>query len=345
MRQYITSLLFFALVCTSCDVHEFPSGRQVPLYTVQLEFDTEFVQQEYPYTKVEDHTGNYDMRYTIRAFPVIKTSLSTTVSKEYAWEHTFTSNVQYGNYNAAREIEMDLPDGDYVLHVWSDFVKAGTADHHFYNPNNMGEITLHAEHKGNTDMRDAFRGTLNFRAAKDTTAQGRQLLVKMERPLAKFEFRATDLKEFVEREYAKTKQGDAVSPSQADSIIQQAIQNYTVRFSYSGFMPCAFDMFSDKPNDAKTGVTFETVLTRLGNEEISMGFDYVYVNGSESNVRIVMAMYSREGEEIFETNPITILVKRGQHSIMRGPFLTIDTKGGVGIDPDFDGEFNYEVKY
>ena len=345
MRRLIISLLLSALMCAACDVHEFPSGRQTPVYTVELEFETGFMQEDYPYTKAEDHAGNYDMRYTIRAFPVVKTSLSTTISREYVWEHTFTSSVQYGNYNTVREIEMDLPDGDYILHVWSDFVKAGTSSHHFYNPDDMGEIVLHGEHKGNTDMRDAFRGTLGFRAVKDTTDQGRKLFVKRDMPLAKFEFRATDLKEFVEREYAKTKQGDDVSLSQADSIILHAINNYTVRFSYTGFMPCAFDMFSNKPNDARTGVSFETKLAKLANEEISMGFDYVFVNGTESRVNMIMAMYSEDGTEIFETNPIEVPVSRGRHSIMRGPFLTIDTKGGVGIDPGFDGEFNYEIKY
>ena len=30
---------------------------------------------------------------------------------------------------------------------------------------------------------------------------------------------------------------------------------------------------------------------------------------------------------------------------MRGEFLTIDTSGGVGIVPDFDGEYNVEIKY
>lgn len=338
-------ILFCAVAIASCDVHEFPQEYAPTIYTVTLEFDTSMVQKIYPYTKAGDYAGTYDMRHTLRVFQMDTTIAGVTLLREPVWEHIFTADVQKGTYNTTQETAIELPDGDYVLQVWSDFVKTGTAEHYFYNPDDMGDITLHAEHKGGTDMREAFRGTASFRAEEKATAQERVLKVNMEMPMAKFEFRATDLKEFVVREYAKTKQGGELTKAKADSIIAHAIEYNKIRFSYAGFMPSSYDIFSDAPSDAKTGVTFDTKLAKLPDGEISMGFDYLFVNGRESTVQVVMAMYDSKGEEVFETNPLEIPVKRGCHSIMKGPFLTIDTRGGVGINPGFDGSFDYIVKF
>lgn len=341
----VTAGFFGSVMLAGCDVHEFPAeGEELPVYSINLEFDTGIREQDYTYTKVSDHTGQYDMRYTLRVFPVSWQNSSATVSREHVWEHVFTSPVEKGMYNVETQVEMDLPDGEYVIHVWADFVPAGTASHHFYNPDNFSEIIIHSSHKANTDMRDAYRGTASFRASRDTVENARILHVEMDRPLAKFEFRATDLAEFVEKVY-NTKLGDDLNVSQADSLVSNVLQEYTVKFSYTGFMPCAFDMFTNKPNDARTGVTFETKLSKLDNGEVSMGFDYVFVNGIQSTVSMIMAMYDTAGKSLFETNPIEVPVQRGMHSIMRGSFLTIDTQGGVGIVPDFDGSYNYEIKY
>lgn len=341
----VTAGFFGSAMLAGCDVHEFPEKEELAIYSVKLEFDTGITEKEYSYTKAEDSSGEYDMRYTLRVFPISHVNTSTTVSKEHVWEHVFTAPVEKNRYDVEKQLEITLPDGEYAIHAWADFVPAGTSSHHFYNPDNFGEIIIHSSHKANTDMRDAYKGTLDFRAAKDTVQRARNLHVRMNRPMAKFEFRATDLAKFVEQEYAKTKQGGDMTTSQADSLVNKALQEHIVRFSYMGFMPCSFDMFTNKPNDAKTGVTFETRLSKLDNGEVSMGFDYVFVNGTESSVNIVMAMYNTAGETLFETNPIEVPVMRGMHSIMRGEFLTIDTKGGVGIDPEFDGSYNYEVKY
>lgn len=337
----VTTMFAAGAVLGGCDVHEFPHDPEPVIYKVKLEFETGIVQKDYLYTKAD----GYDMRYTLKAFPVVEIQGNTIVERESAWEYAFSSSVYNGNYSIEKDIEMDLPDGEYVFHVWADFVKAGTNSHHFYNPDNMEEISLYGEHKGGTDMKDAFRGTLNFKAVTDTTDQGRILVVKMDRPLAKFEFRATDLEAFIEREFTKTKHPGALTEAIADSIITRAIQTNTIRFSYKGYMPSSYDIFTDILSGAKTGASFETKLTKLENGEISMGFDYVFSSREESSVSMVMAMYDGDGNEVFETNPIEVLVKRGQHSIVRGPFLTIDTRGGVGIDPGFEGTLDYEVKY
>ena len=68
----------------------------------------------------------------------------------------------------------------------------------------------------------------------------------------------------------------------------------------------------------------------------------VFVNGTESTASIILALFDEDGREVFTSNPIPVPVKSDRHTIMRGEFLTIETSGGVGIKPGFDGEYNYE---
>ena len=57
-------------------------------------------------------------------------------------------------------------------------------------------------------------------------------------------------------------------------------------FRYQGFMPCSFNMFTNKPADSWTGVAFDSTMQRLSDTEVELGFDYVFVNGGESTVPV-----------------------------------------------------------
>ena len=165
--------------------------------------------------------------------------------------------------------------------------------------------------------------------------------VQLSRPLAKCSFVSSDLQEFIDKEL-EARNRNAARGEESRSL---DLSDYKVMFYYNGFMPCAYNMFTSKPNDSKVGVRFESAITVTSESEALMGFDYVFVNGSEATASIILALYDKDGKEIFSSNPIPVPIKRAQHTIMRGEFLTIDTSGGVGIVPDFDGEYNYEIKY
>ena len=336
----MTVLLCFFI---SCDVHEWPEVEKdvKATFLVELDFDTAMSEKEYFYNarSVSDIEG-YEMRYTLRAFPIESSESGRATSRAASWEHVFTRKVSTNDYDTTVEVEMELPGGDYSLMVWADFVKAGTVTNHFYAPDNFAEITLHGEHKANTDMRDAFRGTTNITMNGSMGREG-SVLVQLSRPLAKFSFVSSDLQEFIDKEL-EARNRNAACGEESRSL---DLSDYKVMFYYNGFMPCAYNMFTSKPNDSKVGVRFESAITVTSESEALMGFDYVFVNGSEATASIILALYDKDGKEIFSSNPIPVPIKRAQHTIMRGEFLTIDTSGGVGIVPDFDGEYNYEIKY
>ena len=163
----------------------------------------------------------------------------------------------------------------------------------------------------------------------------------MIRPLGKYEFITTDLMEFVGKEANNIAKRSAEGGTNTTSSTPAVdLDDYRVVFFYVGFMPNAYSLITDKPVDSATGIHFSSKLTQISQSEASMGFDYIFVNGKESVTTVVVGIFNRAGEQLGMTAPIDVPIKRGIHTIIEGKFLLEDNKGGVNINPDFDGDFN-----
>ena len=103
--------------------------------------------------------------------------------------------------------------------------------------------------------------------------------------------------------------------------------------------------FTDKPIDSRTGVSFDSKIPPTESGEASLGFDYVMVNGVESFVSVIVAVYDTDGQLMVTSDAGKVPTKRNWHTIVRGKFLTQTANSGVGIDPGFDGEWNIEIKH
>ena len=334
---YIWTLLLCFLI--SCDVHEWPEYSEPVKKTIRLklDFDTSMSEKEVFYNaRSVNEIGDYEMRYVLRAFAVESDESGRSVSRNAIWEYVFTRKVSFNDYDTFVDVPIELPAGDYSLMAWADFVKAGTTDNYFYAPDNFAEIILLGNHKANTDMRDAFRGKSEFVLSRSTG----EIVVHMSRPLAKFSFVSTDLQKFIDKELEARNRNASRGDEDSRSL---DLDDYKVMFYYNGFMPCAYNMFTYKPNDSKVGVNFESRITVTEKSEALLGFDYVFVNGTEATASIILALFDEDGREIFTSNPIPVPIKSARHTIMRGEFLTTDTSGGIGINPDFDGEYNFEI--
>lgn len=348
--KYILLSAFFLL--TSCNVHEWPSEEGNPLpdtphYQVSLSFETDMGEQNHFYDSRSAETiEDYEMRYTLRAFPYVETRNpegTRSISRSAMWSHTFTRPVSLNDYDCT--VDLQLPEGEYTLMVWADFVKKSTASHHFYNPDNFSEIMLHGDHKANTDFRDAFRGTLAVEIfGHAIEARSKEIVIKMERPLAKFTVVTTDLQEFFEREEEAARKRSESRGEEYDESRGISLDDYNVVFYYSGFMPCAYSMFTDKPIDSKTGVQFHSKLEQISNTEARMGFDYVMVNGTDASVMVTMGLQDAEGNLVSMSDEINVPLNRSVNTIVRGRFLMQEANGGIGINPDFEGDYNIEIK-
>ena len=342
-RLALPLILVVVLVgMSSCNVHEFPS---LPTHTdavLHLHFITDMPQTDYVVSRGNGTRIDFTpvrsegmMRCIVRLYP--KTSEGSadpnTLYKEYVTTRDIADGYDF-------DMPIDAPVGDYIVMAWADFADETDNNSLFYAADDFGGITLTDRYRGSTDYRDAFRGTS---LVSITTTEDEQPAVEatleMERPLAKFEFVANDLRAFLEQQSkaAESKTSQKTKDGKARGI---RLDEFQLVFSYNGYMPCTYSMFTDRPVDAKTGVTFRGSILQLSADEASLGFDYVFVNHQSTEVTVQLGIYDYDGNLISVSDPVNVPLQRSRHTIVRGTFLTQKSTGGVSINPSYNGEYN-----
>ena len=330
MRRFLYAFVSLLMpLLASCDVHEWPEVPVNVNFVLDLDYQTEMTLWEFSYEdgRLTDHGlgDSYDsrldsgrMRHVVRAYPL---SAGQRYASAYSAEFVFFRDLSEG-YDCA--LALELPAGDYKIMVWSDLIR-NIGDSYFYNPDDFSQITLQGTYKGDTDYRDAFRGVGEISLTASVVEQAPAVLeIDMQRPLAKYEFISTDFQEF--------------SQTNVD------LDACTIVFIYPGFMPDSYDMTSDRPNDVAENVRFESLIEPLDEDSASLGFDYVFVNGRQAGVNVVVGLYGHDGEQVALSESIQLPLMRNRHTVIRGPFLMTQTRGGVRIDPSFDGNYNIVVE-
>lgn len=237
-----------------------------------------------------------------------------------------------------RTFEVDLPAGDYSILGWSDFVDVGKTDDKYYATDDMRAVTViqdkRGNHPGGLEGRQCFRGdalatvTLPDPVAWDEVAEEKSIdiYIDMERPIAKFRFIATDSQEFLTRG-------------------TRGLDDYYAIISYPTYMPSTFNARLDKPTDSRTGQYFSTDISAIDEHKSQLGFDYMFVNHTDASAQVAVDIYEKKtNRKISSSGSITIPLRRGHVTEISGKFFTTTNNSGMGINPDFDGEFNIEIK-
>lgn len=337
MRQsfYACILAMLGLLLPACDVHEFP---EPPLPPVELTLNLKFklglgilVDFKTIYIETRAAEAPFEARYQLRFHPLLADgSFDRDSCIAYAFSHDELEALNF-------EAPLSLVPGQYHCRAWVDFVPTDSVADHFYDTTDFDAITLRMPYEGNTDYRDAFCGVQHFEVFLPELMPEQTLQMEMERPLAKYRFIATDLKEFAELRLKDT-DGDlnaAVPPID--------LSQYKVVVTYDGFLPSVFSLTTDRPVDAYTGVAFSGPLRQLTDEEVEMAFDYVMVGPQEGGVNVSLAIYDEAGKLVSAVPGMVVPLQRGQLTTVRGKFLTSRSEGAVSIDPSFEGEFNIQL--
>ncbi len=338
--RYILVFVTFAYLGTACDVHEFPRlPARVP-FTLHLDCNAEIpIYQEIDYnTRSSNATKEHDVRYILNIY---RSEDGGTFGRTADSTIVFTKDY---DDDRSHSIPLHLPDGQYQFIVWSDHVDKGTDCDKYYDTSDFSEI-IYAhpqDHQGCNDYKDAFRGHLQVEVNADTGEDGgavrQEATVSLERPLGKFKFIATDLTDFVSR-VVERQRSKGVEPSLTINP-----KDYRVMFRYTGFMPCSFNMFTNKPADAWMGMSFGGKLSPVNEQEAELGFDYVFVNGKETTVNVAVEIYDKHGELIGGSDVVDVPIVRSKLTVVRGKFLTAKATGGIGISPGFAGSYTIYVR-
>ena len=349
MKKLFIRLLVVLPLLTlfSCDVHEWPEPETREPFILHLNYSTDFPMLEYNFSTREPeaidlitrHTvvDHGRMRYHVKAYPKYEGEI---MSPRIFSTYEETSTVS-GIYD--RDISLNLLPGEYRIFVWSDLRESETQDH-FYDLSNFEEIKLTA-HQPNTDFRDCFRGVVDITVTSNVTVKEPDRAdVRMERPVAKFEFITNDLKEFLAKEAQEAVVRSHQNPEDENDSEEDdntpKITDYKVKFSYVGFMPSSFSLLIDKPSDSVTGSNFDGVLKQLNENEASMGFDYVYTGTSETSITVQITINDKADNTLSVSDPIKVPLKRSQHTVISGSYLMVESNGGLGINPDYEGDYN-----
>lgn len=330
------AVLLAAALLAGCKVHEWPKVSEKERFVLDLRFDTGFTLWDHVYdgsSLTEEGSAPAPasvpdkgyMHCIVRAYPAAKGNARAL----YYDEFTFTRDISSG---LDCEFPVELEPGSYTVMVWAELTELQDGPR-YYDPTDFNEIRLTGDHAANTDYRDAFRGTAEIHTGQSSGADVRtSVLVGMQRPLAKFEFITTDLADFLKTESA------AFGPAAQTSA---SAEDYGAIFYYAGFMPSAYSMTDDRPVDSSPGVVFLSELRRTDSGELSMGFDYVFVNDTESSVTVQLEVYRKSDKTtVARSKPVRIPLRRSFDTVVRGQFLSDSSSGGIGVDPDYGGDHN-----
>lgn len=353
-----------ALLLGGCDVHEFPTEEEpkvpeaVGRFMLHLRYDTNMpLHKEIEYDngttvdaaskKPSRDPDSFQVRHIVNVYPAVRSgeySRSSLISVERILPVTGSLDT---------DIEFDLPRGDYRILVWTDHIGEGAPGGFFHDASDFNEI-IYADKEsyiGDTDFRDAFRGqadvTVDYGAPFNPNRADEVVVeatVEMARPLAKYRFITTDLGKFIDQQIQSKllemqKQGLAVpeTDESRDPSRYIDLSRYRIRFRYPQYMPCSFNMFTNRPADSWTGMSYDAEIRQMSPQEAEIGFDYVFVNGVESSVAVAVDVLDQDGALIGSVPTVNVPLKRSKLTEVRGDFLTTKAGGSVGIDPGYAG--------
>ncbi len=317
MKRHILLYTLVALALQSC-VHYWPTEEEeqqrveadVRCY-LRFEFDTELpIYKELVVSRAAADVEQWDVRYVIEAYQYNNGSYSST-------PYLRTTILDDADIETLdRTVDLKLTTGRYRIVAWTEYIPHGTDDDYFYETSNFRDVCLTQAYEGNTDWRDGYCG----QETCDLTVSDNEAVVYMGRPMGKFTF---------------------IVPKPDFST-----EGYTCTFVYKGFVPTAYSIFSQMITDTSSGLTFSGELTDYENsdEYLKLGFDYVFCGDSETTVTVSLYIYDGEGELVSSSTSIDVPLMKSMHTIISGDFLNGDTSdgGGVGIIPDYWGDYNIE---
>ena len=344
LAQTVVAPMLVMLLAGSCSVYEWPDESTPAQLEMRLVFEgemTEYKEVDYGTRSTESSltSDELDIRYTFRFYPALP---GGGYSDREAPDYTAVLS-RPASEGLDCSFRVSLPEGKWQVRCWTDYVRKGSVEDLFYEASDFAEITLPEDYLANTDYKDAFMGSAEVSLRRVGQKQApMSVSLEMERPLAKFRFVATDFDQLVTKVVREQKSvAAAVSSSSVAATPAETFdpKDYSVRFRYTSFLPSVFDMFKDKPVDSRTGVSFDSELIPLSETEVLMGFDYVMVNGHESDVYVEVSLYDSEtGNLLSSTTALPVPLVRGKVTTVNVALLTMDTGGGITVNPAFEDD-------
>ena len=336
----LTVILLSLLAVLSCEkVHQWPEpGKEVDptvietSVTVSCEMDLDI---EKIVTKgsaapvyTDEAAEKYLRRFLVEIYEEQQNGEKLVFGEVFTREVTDKSNL---TFNAG------LHTHKYRAVIWMDYVlKEDEGDLYYLTSGGMSAIRTQpiSSYSGGDDFKDAQTGVYPFDLTDHTEWFAHVTIdVPLQRPVAKITFEATDFEDFARKEGCP------------EEKLEEFAKNYQIHFIYNGYLPTGFNVLTQKLNDSQTGYHFDSTPKWIKDTpDARLGFDYVFVNGEQSSVTVSVEIVSKkDGSVVNRADGIVVPTYRGKETVVRDKLFTKDYVPGIGINPEFDGEFNIYV--
>ena len=341
---YVTTALLSLLATASCDktIHEYPYDANLTL-TVRC---TASLEEPLHYVTVECDSED-GISYVVRAQNAEQEETRFTepvclrfIVDLYRERHSHSSFVERKVVFA--DIDTPAPQATtsfavaadrYKVLVWCDYVLSDTRESYYYITEDLRNVRYTDMPIPNNNDKDAFSNVASIDLTKHSHACHDQNILcdmMLERPNGRYKCIATDAKDFI-----------ACNGTMTEDI--------TAVITYVEYVSAGYNVEEQKPNYFEPTRTFVAKAEIDDSGNMVLCYDYVLVNGKQSNVKLNMTFYRGDvtfddsgevvGDKISQWHGVVAPLKRNMETIIEGRLLTTSFgSGSVGIDPGFEGE-------
>lgn len=315
---YVAAILA-SIAVVSCRIHEYPEGPGVDptMIVVNIDLTTD------PATAGTYTAGRSDnegcMYFIMEIYrndftgePVSRLESGAVRAEDGSSSVRFIDTLHAGNYKVA------------AFAVCTKDMQGGSS---VYDMSDLSRIVLDDTYQGSISLKECYEARFDLNISSDEWFTTMDVAETMHSPMGRVEAVSTDAAEFLQNMTM-----DLPEPPGADFWEQ-----YTVRWDYALYFPTGYNVLTGLPNKAETGITFSSAMIPVSEEEVMLGYDYVFVNGESTTVNITLTVLDSAGEVVNTYSGLEAVIYKGETTVLRGTFLTEDRGSGIGIDPGFDG--------
>lgn len=214
----------------------------------------------------------------------------------------------------------------------ADYVNAETPEQGLvYDAENLAFILPAGKYIGNSRYKDVFAASAmaDLTSFRNHWGAETSLDVELYRPVARYELVAKDVATFLNKLSTGGLKGES----------------FTARVKYSDYLPTGYNLWDDVSKNSLMYMEYKVPFERPadGTKELILGFDYVLTDAGETVSIPVELEILNEKNEVLARTAFRIPCERGKNTTVRGNFLTSDANGGIGIDPDYDGDLEVDL--
>lgn len=190
-------------------------------------------------------------------------------------------------------VSLKLHARDYQLVVWADYVRTDEAGDLYYNTESLVPVIPgQSSHVGNTEYKDVFTATQSLDLSRYRDEWGAEVTVDvdLERPVARYELVATDVRAFLARVAAGTIGGS----------------RFTARLKYSDYLSVGYNALDGVLRHSLLYMQYQRTfsLPAEGTTELSLAFDYVFVPAGSDATMLPMELEIVDEENVTVANTV-----------------------------------------